>query len=91
MLFANILDEVVKYNPEVIVLFPGLDDNFEVAKYRLNSLNYEGRVEIATSLDEIIALVAEFSHEEAMLIGGNGQDVIIDIQERIRLLSQNCN
>ena len=87
----DILDEVVKYNPEVIVLFPGLDDNFEVAKYRLNSLNYEGRVEIATSLDEIIALVAEFSHEEAMLIGGNGQDVIIDIQERIRLLSQNCN
>ena len=86
----DILDEVVKYNPEVIVLFPGLDDN-EVAKYRLNSLNYEGRVEIATSLDEIIALVAEFSHEEAMLIGGNGQDVIIDIQERIRLLSQNCN
>lgn len=87
----DILDEVVKYNPEVIVLFPGLDDNFEVAKYRLNSLNYEGRVEIATSLDEIIALVAEFSHEEAMLIGGNGQDVIIDMQERIRLLSQNCN
>ena len=87
----DILDEVVKYNPEVIVLFPGLDDNFEVAKYRLNSLNYEGRVEIATSLDEIITLVAEFSHEEAMLIGGNGQDVIIDIQERIRLLSQNCN
>ncbi|MCI7291208.1 MAG: Mur ligase family protein [Methanobrevibacter woesei] len=87
----DILDEVVKYNPEVIVLFPGLDDNFEVAKYRLNSLNYEGRVEIATSLDEIIALVAEFSHEEAMLIGGNGQEVIIDIQERIRLLSQNCN
>ena len=87
----DILDEVVKYNPEVIVLFPGLDDNFEVAKYRLNSLNYEGRVEIATSLDEIVALVAEFSHEEAMLIGGNGQDVIIDIQERIRLLSQNCN
>lgn len=87
----DILDEVVKYNPEVIVLFPGLDDNFEVAKYRLNSLNYEGRVEIATSLDEIIALVAGFSHEEAMLIGGNGQDVIIDIQERIRLLSQNCN
>ena len=87
----DILDEVVKYNPEVIVLFPGLDDNFEVAKYRLNSLNYEGRVEIATSLDEIIALVAEFSHEEAMLIGGNGQDVIIDIQERIRLLSQDCN
>lgn len=87
----DILDEVVKYNPEVIVLFPGLDDNFEVAKYRLNSLNYAGRVEIATSLDEIIALVAEFSHEEAMLIGGNGQEVIIDIQERIRLLSQNCN
>lgn len=87
----DILNEVVKYNPEVIVLFPGLDDNFEMAKYRLNSLNYEGRVEIATSLDEIIAFVAEFSHEDAMLIGGNGQEVIIDIQERISLLSKNCS
>lgn len=85
----DMLDDVVKYNPEVIVLFEGLDDTIDLATYKLNSLGYEGRLEIAGSLDEIIALVAEFSHEDAIFIGGNGQDAIIDIQERIRTLSQN--
>lgn len=84
----EIIDEAVRYNPEVIVLFPGLDDNLDLAIYRLNYLKYRGRVLTATSLDEIIALVAEFSHEEAMLIGGNGQDAIINIQERIKLISE---
>lgn len=84
----EIIDEAVKYNPEVIVIFPGLDDNLDLAIYRLNYLKYRGRVLTATSLDEIIAYVAEFSHEEAMLIGGNGQDAIINIQERIKLISE---
>lgn len=84
----DIIDEAVKYNPEVIVIFPGLDDNLDLAIYRLNYLKYRGRVLTATSLDDIIAYVAEFSHEEAMLIGGNGQDAIINIQERIKLISE---
>lgn len=85
----SILDEAVKYNPEVIVLFPGLDDTVDMGLYRLNRLGYEGRIEVANSLDEIIALIAEFSHEDALFIGGNGQEAIIEIQERIRLLSEN--
>ena len=85
----SILDEAVKYNPEVIVLFPGLDDTVDMELYRLNRLGYEGRIEVANSLDEIIALIAEFSHEDALFIGGNGQEAIIEIQERIRLLSEN--
>ena len=84
----EIIDVAVNYNPEVIVLFPGLDDNLDLAIYRLNYLKYRGRILTATSLDEIIALVAEFSHEDAMLIGGNGQDAIINIQERIKLISE---
>lgn len=84
----DIVDEAVKYNPEVIVVFPGLDDNLDLLLYRLNYLKYRGRVLTATSLDDIIAYVAEFSHEEAMLIGGNGQEAIINIQERIKLISQ---
>ena len=40
------------------------------------------------AIDEIIELVAEYSHEDAILIGGNDQDVIIDIQERIKLISE---
>ena len=84
----DILDVVVNYNPEVIVLFPGLDDTFDIAIYRLNSLGYMGNIITVNSIDEIIGLVAEYSHQEAILIGGNGQDVIMDIQERIRLISE---
>lgn len=84
----DIVDVAVKYNPEVIVVFPGLDDSLDLLLYRLNYLKYRGRVLTATSLDDIIAYVAEFSHEEAMLIGGNGQDAIINIQERIKLISE---
>lgn len=85
---VNMLEDVVNYNPEVIVLFPGLDNTLDLALNKIKSLNYKGRLEIVNSLDEIIALVAEFSHENAMFIGGNGQEVIINIQERIKLLSE---
>ncbi|MGN0176515.1 MAG: Mur ligase family protein [Methanobrevibacter sp.] len=85
----DILDVAVKYNPEVIVLFPGLDDTLDMAIYRLNSLGYMGNILTVNSLDEIIELVAEYSHEDAILIGGNGQDTIINIQERIKLISEN--
>ena len=81
----DILDVAVKYNPEVIVLFPGLDDTLDIAIYRLNSLGYMGNV---NTLDQIIELVAEYSHEDAILIGGNGQETIIEIQERIKLISE---
>lgn len=85
----DMLEDVVNYNPEVVVLFEGLDDTIDLATYKLNSLGYEGRVEIASNLDDIIGLIAEFSHEDAIFIGGNGQEAIIEIQERIKLLSQN--
>ena len=84
----DILDVAVKYNPEVIVLFPGLDDTLDLAIYRLNSLGYMGNIITVNTLDQIIELVAEYSHEEAILIGGNGQDVIIEIQERIKQISE---
>ena len=84
----DILDVAVRYNPEVIVLFPGLDDTLDIAIYRLNSLGYMGNIITVNSLDQIIELVAEYSHEEAILIGGNGQDILIDVQERIKLISE---
>ncbi|MDO5849223.1 MAG: Mur ligase family protein [Methanobrevibacter sp.] len=87
----DMLDEVVKYNPEVIVIFPGLDDTVDMAVQKVNYLGYDGRLEVVNNLDELIALVAEFSHENAMFIGGNGQETIIEIQDRIKTLSKNCS
>ena len=84
----DILDVAVKYNPEVIVLFPGLDDTLDIAIYRLHSLGYMGNIITVNTLDQIIELVAEYSHEEAIFIGGNGQETIIEIQERIKLISE---
>ena len=84
----DILDVAVQYNPEVIVLFPGLDDTLDIAIYRLNSLGYMGNIITVNTLDQIIELVAEYSHEDAILIGGNGQETIIEIQERIKLISE---
>lgn len=87
----DILNEVVYANPKAIILFPGLEDTLDQAKYRLKSLDYKGRVEIANNLDEIIAFVAEFSHDHAILIGGNGQETIIKIQDRLRRICESIN
>ncbi|MBX7077027.1 MAG: UDP-N-acetylmuramoylalanine--D-glutamate ligase [Methanobacteriaceae archaeon] len=87
----DILNEVVKSYPEVIILFPGLEDTIDHAKYRLQSLGYDGRVEVANNLDEIIGFVAEFSFEDAIFIGGNGQNAIIEIQKRLEEISKSLN
>ena len=87
----DILNEVVKANPDTIILFPGLEDTLDQARFRLNSLDYKGRIEIANNLDEIIGFVAEFSHDSAILIGGNGQETIIKIQDRLRQICESCN
>ena len=87
----DILNEVVKANPDTIILFPGLEDTLDQAKYRLNSLDYKGRIEIANNLDEIVGYVAKFSHDPAILIGGNGQETIIKIQDRLKQICDSCN
>lgn len=87
----DILNEVVNANPDAIILFPGLEDTLDQAIYRLGMLNYNGRIEIANNLDEIVAFVAEFSHDPAIFIGGNGQETIIKIQDRLREIADSIN
>lgn len=87
----DILNTVAYSSPEVIVLFPGLDDTVDHGLYRLNSIGFDGRVEVANNLDEIIGFIAEYSHEDAIFIGGNGQEKIIEIQERLKALSDICD
>ncbi|MBQ6813076.1 MAG: UDP-N-acetylmuramoylalanine--D-glutamate ligase [Methanobrevibacter sp.] len=87
----DILNEVVEKNPDAIVLFPGLEDTLDQAIYRLHGLDYTGRIEIANNLDELISFVAEFSHDPAIFIGGNGQETIIEIQDRLHEISKSMN
>ena len=55
------------------------------ALYKLNKADWN------VWLDEIIAFVAEFSHEKAIFIGGNGQENIIKIQDRLKQICDSCN
>lgn len=87
----DILNEVCLHNPNVIVLFPGLDDTIDEAVLRLESIEYEGKIEVARTIDEIVEFLAEYSHEKYILIGGNGQNKIIEIQERLEQLCKSCN
>ena len=87
----DILNEVVKHNPKVIVLFPGLANTINMALDRINQLEYDGEVYTAHNLDELIEYVAEFAHEDYLFIGGNGQEIIITIQERLEELCKVCN
>lgn len=87
----DILDEVVRHNPKIIILFPGLANTINMARYHLDLLNYKGEVYIANNLDELISFVAEYAHEDPLFIGGNGQEVIVSIQKRLEKLCKVCN
>lgn len=87
----DILNEVAATYPEVIVLFPGLENTLDQAKYRLHDIKYEGRVEFAFTLDDIIGFVAEYSFEDAIFIGGNGQEMILAVQERLEEISKSLS
>lgn len=87
----DIIDEVVAHNPEVIIVFPGLANTIGMALNRLSKLHYTGKVDVAHNLDELIGFVAEYAHDKPIFIGGNGQAVIISIQERLEELCKVCN
>ena len=87
----DIIDEVVVHNPEVIIVFPGLANTIGMALNRLSKLHYTGKVDVAHNLDELIGFVAEYAHDKPIFIGGNGQAVIISIQERLEELCKVCN
>lgn len=87
----DIIDEVVSHSPDVIVIFPGLADTIGMALTHLSKLHYDGDVEVAHNLDELIAYVAEYAHDKPIFIGGNGQEIIITIQERLEELCKVCN
>jgi UDP-N-acetylmuramoylalanine--D-glutamate ligase len=73
------------------VLFSGLEDTIDLAIERLKDLNYAGKIEVANNIEEIISLIEKYSHEESIFIGGNGQDTIINIQNRLKLLANSCD
>lgn len=87
----NIFNNIINYDIDNIVVFPGEIDYVNSFVYYLDDLGFKGNIQIANSLDDVIYYVAEFSHENKILIGGFGKKAIIKIQERLSLLTKNCS
>ncbi|BDH79598.1 UDP-N-acetylmuramyl peptide synthase [Methanothermobacter tenebrarum] len=76
------LQEIGKKPPRILVLFPGLEDTTDIALKCAKEL--PSKVLIVKDTDELIKLLEDFSREyNRILIGGNGQEKIIKIQENI--------
>ncbi|MGB9937633.1 MAG: Mur ligase family protein [Methanobacterium sp.] len=85
----EILKEVAKANPKMVVLFPGLEDTTDVAFEKLISEGYEGDIKIMESTTDIIDFTVESSQKyNNIFIGGNGQEKLIKIQETLQWLTK---
>lgn len=84
----QILEEIVKSKPEIIILFPGLEDTTSQAASKLKSLNYEGEIKILKDLNSIPELIKPYLSLKNIFIGGNGQQKIIKIQKIIATMAK---
>jgi UDP-N-acetylmuramoylalanine--D-glutamate ligase len=77
----NILKEVSKANPAIVILFPGLDNTTTIAQEILKSEGYQGTIKIVDDISELVDLVLNFTKtHQNIFIGGNGQEKIMSIQ-----------
>lgn len=77
----DIFKEVANFNPQYIILFPGLDDTTRQAKEILRKNDYNGKIKILEDVPEIVEFI--YTHHgkyKSMFIGGNGQDKIMEIK-----------
>ncbi|MGB4611318.1 MAG: Mur ligase family protein [Methanothermobacter thermautotrophicus] len=84
----GILDEIAESPPEILVLFPGLEDTVDMALEHLRELSIPSEVITTHDPWDIPGMVREFSREYGrILVAGNGQNVLIRIQEELEGLA----
>ncbi len=80
----DLLDEVSKTNPQSIGLFPGLDETTTQAKEFLIKNGYHGPIKILNNVKEVLEFTSDWIKKDSTIfIGGNGQDRIIEIKEKL--------
>ncbi|MCK9151692.1 Mur ligase family protein [Methanobacterium alcaliphilum] len=80
----EILEEALKANPSLLVVFPGLDSDLEPAMHKLKCLDFQGQLKIAKNTDEILTIILNRAKNgDNVLIGGNGQSTILKIQKKL--------
>ena len=85
----NILKEVLKTKPTIVVLFPGLDNTTDVAEKILKDEGYDGDIYILNEASEVVEIAYKFTKKyNNIFIGGNGQKTITYIQKKLHELSK---
>jgi len=76
------IQEIARKPPEVLILFPGLEDTTDIALE--HAKNLPSKILVAKDTDEILKLLEKFIRKyHRILIGGNGQEKIIEIQDKL--------
>jgi UDP-N-acetylmuramoylalanine--D-glutamate ligase len=85
----SILKEVKNAKPDIVVLFPGLDNTTEVAKEILESEGYNGKIYIIDEVSQVLEFALKCTKKyKNIFIGGNGQKKIISIQNTLNEISK---
>jgi UDP-N-acetylmuramoylalanine--D-glutamate ligase len=85
----NILKEVSKAKPSIVVLFPGLDNTTNVAEKILRDEGYDRDIYILNKASEVVEIAYKFTKKyNNIFIGGNGQKNIVYIQKKLNELSK---
>jgi UDP-N-acetylmuramoylalanine--D-glutamate ligase len=88
----NILKEVSNAKPELVVLYPGLDNTTYIAEKILRAEGYEGDVSVLNEVSEVVELALNCTKKyKNIFIGGNGQKKIMYIQKTLNRLSNSIN
>ncbi len=84
----NILKDVSNANPELVVLYPGLDNTTDIAEKILMAEGYKGNVCVLNEVSEVVELAFSCTKKyKNIFIGGNGQKKIMYIQKTLNKLS----
>jgi UDP-N-acetylmuramoylalanine--D-glutamate ligase len=88
----NILNEVADAKPDLVVLFPGLDNTTARAKEILITIGYEGKILILEDVSQVVKMALKCTKKyKTIFIGGNGQEKIGYIQNTLNEISNSAN
>jgi len=80
----NILKEVARTDPSLVVLFPGLDNTTEFARESLIDFGYCGTIIVEEDVSALFDLVLGYTgNYGTIFIGGNGQSKIMSLQSSL--------
>lgn len=84
----QILEVVNQFEPEILILFPGLEDSTSQAALKLKKINFKGELKILKDIDQLPEIIRPYLAKKNIFIGGNGQHKIIRIQRMMAVMAK---